>query len=550
MKVTTLKSFTVSVTLFILCSYAYGFAEIDFDKAELTLYVNNQHPEACDWNAGTMPDKPLLTLQYAIERSKNIPSRIILSAGHYRSYLDINTNQLLILEAETPGEVFITGSDEFKNWVKEDGLYSHDWFYDWGLFDDSDFCFGPCNLSQYQRRREMIFINGEPVKQVLNKSDLAGNSFFVDEENNKIFLKPDAGIDPENSLVEVACRGYDIYDLGRNGSLVRATVHNGEGLVLKGLVFQHTANTMHQDALTIFETENLIIEDCIFQWNNGVGLELEKCKNVRVNDIIIRHNGERGMGSWNGVNVHIKDIEIYGNNWRANAPRIIAHDAAGIKVFGGNSNFILENLKVFNNYCHAIWFDWDNKDYVIKNSLIENNQESGIMLEGSRKPGMIENCVIKNNDIGIKGYGHSNVSINNSVIYGNDRQISLGQDGRIVKEDDNWEINSENWTLINNHIIATEEHQTLFNFFEYNNPDKPSTWASTDFITTIEADNNIYYHPSNKQQFPDGKQMQGGQLNFKKWKKKTGQDQNSTWEFTDPFVGQSSTDIDEIKSND
>jgi len=545
-----IKRFATTIVFLFFLSHAFGFANINFDAVELTLYVNNLHPETSDLNSGTTKDKPLLTLQHALELSKNIPTRIILSSGHYRSYIDINTAKLLIIEAEIPGEVFITGSDVFEKWKREGGLYYHDWFYSWGFFDDSDFCFGPCNLSDYQRRREMVFINSEPVLQVMNKDDLDENCFFVDEEKNRIFLKPSQETDLENSLVEVATRGYDVYDLGRNGSLVRATVHQGQGLVLRGLVFQHTANTMHQDALTIFGTENLLIEDCIFQWNNGVGLELEKCSNVMINNIILRDNGERGMGSWNGINVHMKYVSIYGNNWRANASKIIAHDAAGIKVFGGNRNIILENLRVFNNYCHAIWFDWDNKDYIIKNSLIENNQEAGIMLEGSRKTGMVENCVIKNNDIGIKGYGHANVSIKNSIIYSNNQQLSLGQDGRIVKEDENWEINSENWRLFSNLIIATEEHQTLFNFFEYSNPDKPSTWASTDFITTLQADNNIYYHPSNKKQFPDGKQMQGGQLNFKKWKKKTGQDQNSVWEFTDPLINQSGSDIDDMQSND
>jgi hypothetical protein len=531
-----IKLFTAIIIFLFLITRAFGFANINPDNVELTLFVNNEHSAANDWNSGLTPDKPLLTLQHAIERSKNKPTRIIISAGHYRSYLDINTNKLLIIEAETPGKVYVTGSDVFKNWRKENDYYSHDWFYNWGFFEDSASCFGPCNLSDYQRRREMIFINGDPVLQVISKDELTENTFFVDEGNSLIYLKPKAEVDMINSIVEVSTRGYDIYDLGRNGSLVRATVHDGQGLVLRGLVFQHTANTMHQDALTISETENLLVEDCIFQWNNGVGFEMEKCSNVSVKNIKVRYNGERGMGSWMGKNIHIKDVEIYENNWRSNAPKLIAHDAAGIKVFGGNNNFILENLNVFNNYCHAIWFDWDNENYVIRNSLVENNQESGIMLEGSRKPGLIENCVIKNNNIGIKGYGHANVSVRNSVIFSNNHQFSMGQDGRIVKEDDNWEINSENWTLLNNHIFATEEDQVLFSFFEYSNPNSPSTWASNDFFSTIQADNNFYFHPSNKKQFPDGEHLTGGQLTFSKWKKKTKQDKNSQWKFINPLT--------------
>ncbi len=530
-----IKRFAATLFLLFVLSHAFGFANINFDAVELTLYVNNQHPDASDWNSGTAKDKPLLTLGHALERSKNIPTHIVISRGHYRSYFDINTTQLLILEAETPGEVYLTGSDVFENWNKEKDYYFHDWFYNWGFFHDSLSCFGPCNLSDYQRRRELVFVDGNPVLQVMSKNELTENTFFVDETNNKIYLKTLPEIDVMNSIVEVTTRGYDIYDLGRNGSLVKATVHDGQGLVLKGLVFQHVANTMHQDALTVSETENLMVENCIFQWNNGVGFEMEKCSNVSVKNTIIRYNGERGMGSWMGKNIHIKDVEIYENNWRTNAPKLIAHDAAGIKVFGGNDNFILENLKAYNNYCHAVWFDWDNENYVIKNSLIENNQEAGIMLEGSRKPGIVENSIIKNNDIGVKGYGHANVSIKNTIVYSNNQQFSFGQDGRIVQYDDNWEINSENWTLTDNIIIATDDEQVLFSFFEYNNPNAPSTWASTEFFSTVKADDNLYFHPSNKNQFPDGEHLNGGQLTFSQWKRETGQDKNSKWKYTDPF---------------
>lgn len=527
----------VTFAFVLLFSQTFGFAQINFDAVELTLYVNNQHPEASDWNPGNTKDKPLLSLKHALERSKNIPTKIIVSSGHYRSYFDINTTKLLIIEAENPGQVYISGSDIFKNWQEEDELFTHKWFFKWGMFTDSLVCFAPGSLNDNQRRRELVFINGKPVKQVISKFDLVQNSFFVDEENERIYIKPFNGVDLLNSTVEVATRGYEEYDLGRNGSLVRATVHNGQGLILRGLVFQHTANIAHQDALTIIDTENIIIEDCIFQWNNGVGLELEKCSNISINNIILRHNGQRGMGLWRGNNVYIKNAQIYGNNWRTNAPRMISHDAAGIKLFERNRNVILDSIRAFDNFCHAIWFDWDNENFIIKNSIIENNQEDGIMLEGSRKAGIVQNCIIRNNNVGIKGYGHANITIENSLIYSNNHQFRIGQDGRRVVEDDNWEINSENWKIFNNHIIATEENQVLFSFFEYNNPNQPSSWASNEFFKTIQSDNNQFFHPNSKMQFPNGQQLQGGQLTFSQWKRKSGQDKNSLWQNSLPQSG-------------
>lgn len=507
----------------------FGSANIDTDVVEFVVHVNNQHPKASDLNKGT-PQAPLLTLQNAIERCKYLPSKIIVHPGHYRSYLDITSNKLLIIEAQSPKTVFISGSDVFKNWVKQGQVYYHDWFYNWGPYEDSDKCFGPCKLTEYQKRREMVFVDSIPVKQVVSLSELEENCFFVDEQNDKIYLNPGQGVNLEEARIEVSTRGYDIYDLGRNGTLVRATVHNDQGLMLKGLVFQHTANTMHQDALTISNTGNVLIDDCVFQWNNGVGLELENCSNVTVRNTVVRYNGERGMGTGMGENLHFENLTIYENNWRTNAAKIISHDAAGIKIFGGNKNVILENINAYNNNCHAIWFDWDNENFIIRNSTITDNQEAGILLEGSRKSALIQNCTLKNNDIGIKGYGHANVTIERSLLYGNNHQIRLGQDGRQVNQDSNWEINSKDWKLFNNQIIATESDQSLFTFFEYHNPDKPSTWASIDFLKTVQADYNTYFHPSEGKQFPDGKHLEGGQLTFENWKKISGQDKHSYWE--------------------
>ncbi len=115
---------------FIFPLLLFGSANIDTDAVEYVVYVNNQHPKASDFNEGTQ-DTPLLTLQQAIERCKNLPSKIIVYPGHYRSYLDINSNKLLIIEAHIPRTVFISGSDVFTRWVKQDKLFYHDWFYDW-----------------------------------------------------------------------------------------------------------------------------------------------------------------------------------------------------------------------------------------------------------------------------------------------------------------------------------------------------------------------------------------------------------------------------------
>ncbi|MFW6218697.1 MAG: right-handed parallel beta-helix repeat-containing protein [Bacteroidota bacterium] len=491
-----------------------------------TVYVSITHPNADDLNNGSK-EYPLKSLQKAIDVCKNIPSKIVIAPGHYRSYIDIQTNEFLELEAEIPGEVFVTGSDEFIAWQKKDSVYWHAWPYDWGFYEDSAACFGDCHLTDYQKRREMVFVNRKPLKQVLSFESLNSGCFYVDENYDRVYINLAQGIDPEDNKIEVSTRGYDIYDLGRNGSLARATVYNKKGLVLNGLVFQHVASTIHQDALTISNTENVILKNCIFEWNNGVGLEFSNCKNVIVKNCISRHNGERGIGVGSGEKYSFIKLEVYGNNWRTNADKIISHDAAGIKVFGSTKQVVIDSSRFFNNQCMAVWFDWNNEDYVIKNSEIFDNQEPGIMVEGSRKRAFIINCKIYNNAIGIKGYGHANVTVENCEISGNKVQFAFGQDGRIVQQDNNWEIDSKDWRIFRNIICAVDAAQNIFEFFEYCNPNKPTTKSSTDFVNTVIADHNKYYHPNQTTIFPNGKTLTGKELSLKKWQELTKQDLNS-----------------------
>jgi parallel beta-helix repeat protein len=525
------KSLVILSVMMLTANVVFAQAIIDTSNVENIIYVNVDHINASDDNTGLSPDEPIKTLQKAIDLCKDIRSKIVIYPGHYRSYLDILSNQLLILEAKEPGTVYITGSDVFTDWTLTDSVYTHQWDYNWGYFDDSNFCFGPCLMSDYQKRRELVFIDSVPVKQVVNKNHLAPNTFFVDEPNNRLILYPDDAVNMQTAMVEVATRGYNIYNEGRNGSLVKATVLNEAGLIIRGIVFQHVANTAHQDALTISYTTNVIIEDCIFQWNNGVGIEFERCSNITVNECILRYNGERGMGVVAGLNVRISGIKIYENNWRTNAQKIIAHDAAGIKIIGGTENCILEDIHAYNNYCHVIWFDWNNGNYEIRNSLIEHNQEAGIMLEASRKPASVYNTKLLYNRIGILGYGHANVSVDSCFLFANGSQISLGQDGRTVSQDNNWEINSNDWNIKNSKIIAASPTQGMLSFFQYLSP---STRASNNYFNTAEADSNTYFHPNGDKQWPNGQSVNGGQLRLDEWRNITGQDINSVWEKPSP----------------
>lgn len=80
---------------------------------------------------------------------------------------------LLVIEAEEPGTVILSGSDMFPpvDWtpVKDDQgqilYYEHPWPYVWGFNPGGWQKFNP-KLS-YEHRSEMAFLHGQPLRQIM-----------------------------------------------------------------------------------------------------------------------------------------------------------------------------------------------------------------------------------------------------------------------------------------------------------------------------------------------------------------------------------------------
>ena len=134
-------------------------------------------------NVSPTPGALKTAIEQAAEKLREgTPTKILLAPGVYREgELVIDGTKIggeafstpLVIEAEKPGSVTISGADVFpaKDWkaVKDASgkvvAYEHPWPYDFGFCPTGNKNYNP--KSPYEHRREVAKINGVPLRQVL-----------------------------------------------------------------------------------------------------------------------------------------------------------------------------------------------------------------------------------------------------------------------------------------------------------------------------------------------------------------------------------------------
>jgi hypothetical protein len=138
---------------------------------------------------------------------------LVLDAGVYREgAINIDTTDdatardaKLLIAGE--GEVVISGSIVADKWTDEgNGIWSMPWPYNMHLFRSWNQS-GP--EGELGNRREMVFVDGQRLGQVLGRDELSVGSFFVDEQSphepdGTLYVKMPEGQTPASARVEVS----------------------------------------------------------------------------------------------------------------------------------------------------------------------------------------------------------------------------------------------------------------------------------------------------------------------------------------------------------
>ena len=233
---TLAKIFFLTVCALMMISAAWAQTATD-----VTLHVDIQNPGASNANPGS-EFRPFKTIQAAttaaMENNKGrVSTKILISPGTYRESIQLvyngqETDAPIIFEAKAKGTVIISGSEVWGNWQRgsQSNIYVHPWPYKWGLAPYPAGWAGWVTLQPILRRREMIFVNGKFLQQVLTKRELTEGSFFVSESEARVYIQPWAGTNMTTATIEVAIQPHLFQANGKRY------------IILRGLTFQHGKN--------------------------------------------------------------------------------------------------------------------------------------------------------------------------------------------------------------------------------------------------------------------------------------------------------------------
>ena len=483
-------------------------AKVDETQVQQTLFVNNQNAAASDSNPGT-ESQPFLTVAQGARAAQSLNLRgigvkVYIEPGTYREQVTLmqtskDTAAPIIFEGTARGKVILDGADVWNSGWQQTGtnLYQHAWPYAWGLAPYPQGWAGQTVLQDIVRRREMVFINGHNLTQVLQYSDLTDYSFFADENAQVLWVQLGSSLAIPGSTVEVGIRPK-LFDL-----------EGKQNIVLRDLVFQHGNAAVQDNAVQIADSNNVLIEGCTFDWNNWIGLGISGTSNITLSNNTADRNGATGFDIYNMKNLVLDSNGTSYNNWRGARGGFYGWSVAGAKLGGVHVGSIAHHTST-GNRARGIWLDYDNRDVTVDTVTLVFNFNDGIFIEANPGPILVQNSTISNNQdaSGVAGANSSDVTILNNLIAGNtvEQILITGDLDRTVM---NWETNAQSdiqaarWTIRSNNITSQDNSQALMALSQ--------SW--TPFLTSLSADYNVWYKAGGQQLFEIGSSW----LTFAQW---------------------------------
>lgn len=403
-------------------------------------------------------------------------ARVLIHAGTYRESVKIETSGTpqnpIRFEAAPAANVVVTGSDRLLDWQSENdargNIFSAPWphrFITWNPTmthpsDDEHAIIG---------RAEQVFINGYPLQQVLEKSQLGRGTFWVDVENKRLLAWASnnakmGGQNNGNQRVEASARGV-VWEVG------------GDYVQTRGLRFRYAANRA-QEAAAQFKGRGDVVEDCVFERTNSIGAGFYGADQI-VRRCTFEDNGQLG---WSANRAHRllfsqnltrnNNVKNFSRGWEAGANKIVFTRGA-----------ILEKSTFIANRGTGIWFDIGNEKNTIRNCLIADNEDSGIFYEISYSLHVHDNVIVGNGletssgawgaNGGIALSSSPNCIVERNLIIGNKEGFQFREQGRRTPLIDDPKGTPERWIwnhdqIIRNNVLAYNHDAQSWGWFDVN----------------------------------------------------------------------------------
>jgi len=421
-----------------------------------TYYVDCQAKNADNNGPGTK-EHPFRTIGKAAQVLQP-GERVMIAEGEYREFVQparggTGPEAMISYEAAPGAKVVVKGSRVVTDWHPSEGwgfgidsktkqaVKAWELHLDPTLFPDGynpfevDNVIGnrywinyaKDNMSNYFRRRGLVFVDGKPLEPVEGAGDLAGPSprslnFFSEVHWSPLFqeFSPYAGKvwvetngmtlhirlandeDPAKHTIEITTQEQVFSPAQRYQAYIR----------VKGIIFMHAGNGFPVPQRGLVSTNrgnHFIFEDDTFEWANSVGLDIGNedwaaapapqpvgFDVVRGNTF--RYCGIEGLGGTGGPQFTLVEKNLF--EW------IGWQDAALMSESGGTKMHVARNLLFRNNvirhirHANGIWLDIGNANVRITGNVFADIpgdvNPHAIHIEGSEELNQIDNNIFSN----------------------------------------------------------------------------------------------------------------------------------------------------------
>ena len=512
------------------------------ETTDVVLHVDREDPLADDGNDGSV-DAPLATIGEAVQRAManraaTLGTSVRVHAGIYRERVALHPDAIdplaptIIIEGVGSGESIIAGSDVWANWQPiAGGLWQRPWHERYGLAPVPEGWDQVKDLLEDQpvvRRREVVFVDGQLLRQVLTRAELESEpgTFLVEEGPGRsvrsggpgtITLHPVPTVDMSATIVEVAARPETL------------VIDRMANLVVRNLTLRQANSELHTPSVVVTSSDNVLLDGCRIEWNNWNGLSIFRSDAVTVRDVRASWNGAGGVTAWRVRNLLVTNSEASHNNWRGAWGGFYGW-AVGQKFLSiHGARFV--DYRATGNEATGLWLDTDIEDVTIQDAEITDNRR-GMFLEAMQGPVILRDSIVRNNrGTGILATNSANVTLRGNRIEGNqDHQLVAPWtvDQHALRVERNFEtaqfmhLRMENWTIAEN-VIGGQDDATLLG---------AGLW--TPFMNSLVSTRNHWYQATAGDRFhlyPTRRAVPEART-FADWQRISGQDRDSTFSST------------------
>jgi hypothetical protein len=388
------------------------------------IYVNGA--SGSDSNPGTSAE-PFKTIQAGVNKAvkdsrSGIATTVDIAPGVYREEVSFGAKTSaasMTIRAETPGTVFIDGSDVLTNRSKVSSTV-----YEFPWTDSVDGCPLPpgwyTGMPPIVLKNEMLFINSSPLTQVVSAAQLVPGTFFVNSSDT-IEVNPPSGTDMDTAQVEVSARRETL------------NVTDSKNIVFYGLAFQHAASCMNMSGANVFSSTNVLFDDVQANWNNWGGLGISTSSDVTVENSTLSYNGGQGFMGAEEQHGLFSNNEADYNNWRGDMIAFYDFAQGGFK-FGRNRDITVDGQRSYNNQAEGLWFDTDNATITIENSTLVGNITENLKLEANEGPFTVDHNTSCSGGVGVILMDSAGVTLTDNSFYGNQNSVgnlAADQNGQV-----------------------------------------------------------------------------------------------------------------------